>query len=80
MGRHFNDLTGRRFGWLAVVRKAAKREHDTNARWECVCKCGETTEVNAYDLLLCRTKSCGCYGREQSAQRARTLHLRRWTP
>ena len=56
--KDFNELVGKRFGRLVVV----KRE-ETDMRHPhliCNCDCGNQVSVNAEQLLLGKTKSCGC--------------------
>lgn len=57
MGK-FNDLTGKRFGNLTVI----KREKNENGyvRWKCRCDCGKETVVRAGNLTSGAVKSCGC--------------------
>jgi hypothetical protein len=55
----FQDLTGRRFGQLTVVKFAYTQA--TNTRWECLCDCGNTTVVIGNNLSRGHTISCGCY-------------------
>ena len=53
------ELTGKRFGNLFVTH----REKNTpfgQARWACVCDCGNATVVCGYHLRHSRTRSCGC--------------------
>ena len=56
------DLTGRTFGRLSVVRQ------DMNAtrrpRWICLCQCGAIKSVEACELKSGKTKSCGCLNRQ----------------
>ena len=49
------DLTGRQFGNLTVLRKAERRKY-----WICQCACGTEKEVLAWSLLRGATRSCGC--------------------
>lgn len=53
------ELTGRRFGRLTVV------DYDRDARWNCVCDCGERRSVRAYKMLHGLSKSCGCLNLER---------------
>lgn len=52
------DLTGHKFGKLAVLKKL----HDTKGRvkWLCACECGNLTEIRTDVLRSGMTKSCGC--------------------
>lgn len=60
-----NDLTGNRYGRLVVIERSESRGHYTF--WLCRCDCGETIAINAYSLKDGRTKSCGCYRRNDHA-------------
>lgn len=59
MGK-INDLTGQRFGRLAVVERAGRNAR-RHATWLCRCDCGNSSIVAGTDLLSGNTKSCGCY-------------------
>ena len=61
----FDDLTGQRFGRLAVVGRAPNDSHG-RTKWKCVCDCGEITTPMAYHLKRGTTQSCGCLSREIS--------------
>lgn len=52
------DLTGKRFGMLTVICRAADRNGD--AMWKCVCDCGRERIVLGESLRYGHTKSCGC--------------------
>lgn len=60
---HVNDLTGRRFGRLLVVRKTDERGPDGGIVYECRCDCGQTCLV-WNNRLTCKghsaKRSCGC--------------------
>lgn len=60
-----NDLTGKKFGRLRVIRKADIRQNYKEL-WECVCECGTKTLVTTYDLNSGHTKSCGCLRKENT--------------
>lgn len=56
------DLVGRRFGKLTVIRRAANNSRSRRRpRWDCLCDCGKTTNVDGGRLHQGATKSCGCY-------------------
>lgn len=57
-----NDLAGRVFGNLKVLRREPSRRHKNNtvAYWRCGCKCGETIIVRAPNLASGNSTSCGC--------------------
>jgi len=63
------DITGQRFGRLLVVSQAKSNNGQT--KWHCVCDCGNHTISRSQDLRLGKTVSCGCWGREQTANRNR---------
>ena len=58
------DLTGKRFGRLTVLEKVENKGKTTNARWLCLCDCGNTTEVLGTTLRRGESTSCGCYRAE----------------
>lgn len=60
MGRYHFDLHDQVFGRLTVVSYAG--EHNGDAKWNCMCECGEKCVVLAKSLKDKRrgTKSCGC--------------------
>ena len=57
----FEDLTGRKFNKLTVVRflEPSERENKTRS-WLCKCECGNFVQVNASKLKTGHTRSCGC--------------------
>lgn len=64
------DLTGQRFGYLTVVERAPNRKG--HVYWHCVCRCGNHTDVQSFDLIFGKVLSCGCY----KARRQAELHRR----
>ena len=58
-----NDLTGKRFGKLVVIRPTQEKR-DNSVIWECLCDCGNTTFVRGSSLQKELTRSCGCLQRE----------------
>lgn len=65
------DLGSRVFGRLTVLfRVPNKFQHHT--RWKCQCECGKTCEVEAINLKARRQVSCGCWSKENSAERFTT--------
>jgi len=53
------DLTGQRFGRLVVVRPTGERYHGCLV-WTCQCECGLQHEVSSRQLIIGKTRSCGC--------------------
>ena len=59
--KSFEDLTGKRYGKLVVVRYLSPEERTTkNYNWLCKCDCGKSIFANATKLKDGHTKSCGC--------------------
>lgn len=57
MGK-FQDLTGKQFGKLTVVKRAANK--GTTATWECKCECGNVVIKTTSALNSGHAVSCGC--------------------
>jgi len=68
------DLTGQRFGKLEVIRLTDMRKNGSSV-WECKCDCGNMVLVQSGNLHNGTTKSCGCFSREQAAERGRNMDL-----
>lgn len=60
------DITGQRFGRLAVT-GIAERRHP-HVLWLCRCDCGGTTITEGFNLRNGRTTSCGCLSTERIAK------------
>ena len=55
-----NNLIGRKFGYLEVIAKTGKRDHN-HVIWECKCICGELVYKRSSELNdNYKTVSCGC--------------------
>jgi len=61
---NFKDLTGKTFERLTVIDRAEKGK-SPNARWNCICKCGNKSIVIGSALINGKIKSCGCYNRDR---------------
>lgn len=59
-GRIKEDLTGKKFGRLTVI-KRAENSKSNQPRWLCRCECGTEKIILAQSLKRGGTKSCGCY-------------------
>lgn len=68
------DLNGSQFGRLSVVERDGLV---VPTRWICRCECGVVKSVASSKLTSGNTQSCGCLGRELSADRARKHGLSR---
>lgn len=61
--KSFNDITGRRFGFLTAIGYGGKipnRNRGSLTRWWCRCECGNLKLVTRSNLTSGSTKSCGC--------------------
>lgn len=69
--RDRNELVGKTFGRLTVVRYAGDENigKDHNMRWVCECECGEIVIVPSHKLKSGHTRSCGCLQREKATRR-----------
>ena len=70
-----NDLTGKQFGRLMVLKQAGHDAHK-KIQWECSCTCGKKVIVNGASLLKSVTKSCGCLKKEMDIL-THTMHGQR---
>jgi len=59
------DLRNQVFDRLTVIECVGTNERN-NLLWKCQCECGNIAIIVSCSLLSRMTKSCGCYGREQS--------------
>jgi len=60
-----NDLTGQTYGRLYVESRVNRTDRVV---WICKCDCGNVCEVQTFDLILGKTRSCGCYHRERQSE------------
>ena len=63
-----SDLTGMKFGRLAVISRAGATK-DHRAVWLCLCDCGNQKKVSGKSLRNGDSRSCGCLSRESRAKR-----------
>ena len=64
-GAHFEDLTGKRFNRLTVIRFLGKDERTSKQyNWLCKCDCGNYTKADASRLKTGAQQSCGCLKEE----------------
>lgn len=66
--RHAEDLTGKKFGRLVVIKRFGENKHG-HIRWKCTCACGSTVVVVGNNLKRGDTKSCGCLKKEALKER-----------
>lgn len=62
------ELTGLRFGRLAILQLAEERRKGAVA-WQCLCDCGNMTLATSHQLKTGAKKSCGCLKQERMGQR-----------
>ena len=55
----YEDLTGKKFGKLFVIKYVTKDKHG-HRMWLCQCDCGSETIVEGHNLKSGRQKSCHC--------------------
>lgn len=67
------DLKNKRFGRLKVI-KLHKKKPGGEARWDCVCDCGNISTCNSSDLRRGHTKSCGCLRIEKKTVHSLSNH------
>lgn len=69
------DLTGKMFGNLKVIKKSNVKGKDNRTQWLCVCECGNKVSVRPGSLKSGDTSSCGCrQGREKLNLIGRVYH------
>ena len=64
MSRKLEDLAGKRFGRLVIVRRAGSLYN--RSAWLCICDCGNEKVINGNNLKRGNCTSCGCYRKEMS--------------
>jgi hypothetical protein len=64
------NLVGRRFGRLTVLKRAPQNSRANHPRWVCSCVCESTIIVVGDSLVSGHTRSCGCLCRQMTAARA----------
>lgn len=74
MAELINEV-GNRYGRLTVIARASNRGAFRVVHWLCVCDCGKQFTVKGTHLRTGATQSCGCLGREKTAERNTTHGL-----
>lgn len=67
-----NDLTGRAFGRLIVIKDDGTRQSD-KIKWLCQCDCGNLVHVRSDHLKSGKVQSCGCLNVELKQSRFKDL-------
>ncbi len=76
MGK-IKDLTGQKFGRLTVI-KMSELDRWKQAKWLCMCDCGNVVNVKSGNLRIGHTQSCGCLQKEATSK-SNTTHGKRKT-
>jgi len=63
------DLTGKRFGRLVVIKRIRYDKQGHTQIWKCICDCGHKCEARAGNLSTNHTQSCGCLNLEKIRDR-----------
>ena len=66
MTRKPNELVGRVFGGLTVIKDTGERKY-RKAIWECLCVCGKTKLIRTDSLMSGASISCGCRGENRKS-------------
>lgn len=81
--RRAKDLTGQRFGYLTVIKRAGVSSGvNRTARWLCKCDCGNEVErVSQYLRAKHRTtpRSCGCHHGNETHKMSDSRPYRIWS-
>jgi hypothetical protein len=68
------DRVGIKYGMLTVVKRAENKSlKDTNARWHCVCDCGNETISYGIDLAKGKSTNCGCVRNANTGKRVKEM-------
>lgn len=67
------DMSGLRFTRLRVLSRAPS-DSNGNAKWNCLCDCGNTTVSSGFTLRNGEAKSCGCLTTDQLNERRGVTH------
>lgn len=57
----FEDITGKKFGYLTALECLYTKTSGTTYTWKCICDCGNVCEIDGKSLRNLHTKSCGCH-------------------
>ena len=69
------DLTGRQYGRLTVLRQGEDyvyKNGKKRTQWVCLCSCGNVVTVEQSNLIRGNSKSCGCLNTEKRIERSTT--------
>lgn len=55
------DIVGKKFNKLLVIKKSDKKTKDGRVYYECLCDCGRKKTILKQNIVGNHTKSCGCH-------------------
>lgn len=61
------DLTNQKFNRLTVLKRGMNLGTKQSVSWVCLCDCGVIKEIEGQSLKRGKTRSCGCYKKEQGS-------------
>lgn len=67
------DLKGKQFGRLKVIKFLFYGANRHDSVWLCLCRCGATAQVGGGNLNTGHTKSCGCLATEKATRRIQAV-------
>jgi len=72
-----NSIQGERFGRLVAVSKV---KSSGRQKWNCYCDCGKAAIISYSNLMIGKTKSCGCLNLESTTThgKSRSKIYRSW--
>lgn len=62
------DLTGKTFGYWAVLGKNEEDHRYGKTHWWCLCRCGNKASIATGSLINGHSHSCGCYQKERMTE------------
>lgn len=77
--KRMDDLTGKRFGRLIVLKRSNDDFIDFKgrciAKWDCLCDCGNIISTVGKNLKQGYTTSCGCYQKEKERENGKKCKI-----
>jgi hypothetical protein len=70
------DLTGKRFGWLLVIKEIGRNKSE-KILWLCKCRCGKEKVIDGGSLRNGDTVSCSCK-KSSTHRKTKTKEYRIW--
>ena len=76
------DITGNRYGKLTVLcfdHMGYRKNGKSRSYWKCQCDCGNIVVLRKDEFIYpySKTKSCGCWHREESSKRPKDIKKRK---